>query len=104
MVTVEVCAVCTHSRTEHLRGRLACLYVIDEQAAACSCAEFVELLPTREGTVGCEHGWRGTVLACPRCQMGAPTDWSSTFWFVLLLACNAVFLAGVVACIVFWLI
>jgi hypothetical protein len=92
MVQVEACAVCTHSRTEHLRGRLACSYVIDEQAA-CSCAEFAELPPTREGTVGCKHGWQGTLLACPRCQMEAPTDWSSTFWVVLILACNAVFLA-----------
>ena len=102
VVMVDVCAVCTHSRTEHLRGQLACLYVIDEQAT-CSCAEFVVLPPTREGNAGCEHGWRGTVLACPRCQLDAPTDWFSMFLGVLILACSAVLLAGLVVLIVFCL-
>ncbi len=96
---IDFCTVCTHSRTQHLRGRFACLYVIDEQAA-CSCVEFIEPRPTREV---CEHGWRGTLPVCPRCQMAAPTDWFSTFMVMLILACNA-FFGLMVACIVFRLI
>ena len=126
VVMVDACAVCTHSRGQHFEGRLACSYVFDGQPL-CSCtqffglsptreaaelveltatreaAELVELRPTREENVACEHGWRGTLIACPRCQMEAPKDWFSTLLVVLLLACNAVFVALMVACIVFWL-
>jgi hypothetical protein len=61
VVLVEACAVCTHSRTEHFRGRLDCLYAIEEQAA-CRCAEFVELpLPATgqwdASTAGGEQCW-----------------------------------------------
>jgi len=86
VVMVDACAVCTHSRSEHLRGRLACSYVIDEHTA-CKCAEYVELRPTRDGTVECEHGC--TVSACPRCQTEAPKDGFTTFQAVLILACTA---------------